>query len=89
MPYDQNKDVRTGSSPGRTAFAITPSDSADLARYAKALYVGVTGDITGVPIDTSDETTILLKAHPVGYCPVGFRKILAAGTTATNLVGID
>lgn len=89
MPYELSRDVRTGNAPGRTGFAITPDDSNDLAKYAKALYVGVSGDIVGTPIDNADGVNITLKAHAVGYCPIGFRKILATGTTATNIVGID
>ena len=89
MPYDQNKDSRTGDSPGRTAFAITPSDASDLTLYAKAVYVGVTGDITCLPIDNVDGATVLYKAHPVGYMRCGVRKVLATGTTATNLLGIN
>lgn len=89
MPYDQNKDVRTGDAPGRTGFAVTPSDASDLAKYAKALYIGVTGDVTVLPIDNADGATLLFKAHPVGYMPVGVRKVLATGTTATNILGLD
>lgn len=88
MPYDQNRDTRTGDAPGRMAVAITPSDGSDLAKYAKSLFVGGAGDIVGVPIDSPDESTITLKSHPVGYCPIGFRKILSTGTTANNIIGI-
>lgn len=77
------------SSQARLAAAVTLSDTVDLAPYAKALYVGVAGDVTVLPINATDDThTVLFKAHPVGYMPVQVRRVLATGTTATNIVAL-
>ena len=78
----------TGSGQGEPAnhwFAISPSDSADLAITPRGIYVGVTGavamhDITG--------TAVTFVAMPVGFHPVRPRRILATGTAATNILGL-
>lgn len=85
--------------PGRFATAITPSDTLAVSigpstpgAYAKSLYIGVAGDLTIITAgDNSNNgagTPVLLKAHPVGYCPIQVRAVLAAGTTAQSIVGI-
>jgi len=58
--------------------------------YAKALYVGTAGDITLVTAgDLSVAgTPVLFKAVPVGTLPVQVRRVLATGTTATDLVAL-
>ena len=33
-------------------------------------------------------TPVLLRAHPVGYCPLQVRAVMATGTTASSIVGI-
>lgn len=90
MAYALSSDVRTGSAPGRTAFAITPDDSNDLSIYAKVLYIGVSGDVVLIPIDSAGAgTSVTFKGHPVGYLLCGSRRVLATGTTATNILGIN
>ncbi len=73
------------SDPARMAVAVTPSDSATLSA-TRALYVGVTGDVTVVPFGGS--ASVLFKAHPVGYMPVRVTKVMSTGTTATNIVAL-
>ncbi len=85
-PYAQ-RSVPAGSQ-ARTAVAVTKSDSVD--QPFKALYIGVTGDVTILPINATDDSqTVLFKAHPVGYMPVQVRRVMSAGTTATNIVGLS
>ncbi len=85
-PYAQ-RSVPVGSQ-ARSAFALTKSDSLD--QPFKALYIGVTGDVTILPINATDDSqTILFKAHPVGYMPVQGRRVMATGTSATNIVGLN
>lgn len=67
------------------AYAVTPSDSATLAGV-KALYIGVTGDVAVVTRERS--TAVTFKAHPVGYMPVEVLKVLATGTTATDILAL-
>lgn len=73
--------------PARSVFAVTTSDSADLPNgVAKSLYVGVSGDVTVIPADGS--TGVTFKAHPVGYLLCQVSRVLATGTTATNIVAL-
>lgn len=83
--------------PARYATAIAPSDTQNVAIgpagcFAKSLYVGVAGDLNVITAGDNTNsglgTPVLLKAHPVGYCPIQVRAVLAAGTTATNIVGL-
>jgi hypothetical protein len=66
------------------AIAVTPSNTVDLAKAATGFYVGVTGDVTLV--DLYGNVT-QFKAVPVGFQYfIGFTRINATGTTATNIV---
>lgn len=67
------------------AFAITPSDSTALARKARRIWVGATGNIAVI---TADGTTITYTNIPVGYwnCPL-VSQVKSTGTTATGLIG--
>jgi hypothetical protein len=79
-----NGDIETG--PAQYAVAITPADGTNFAfGMARALYVGVTGDIT---LDTASTTNVLFKAVPVGILPVAAVRVRATGTTATNILGL-
>lgn len=74
-------------SPARNAIAVTPNDGADLTHAARALYIGVTGDVTLTPI--GGQTGVLFKAVPAGaILPVRASRVWATGTTATNIVAI-
>lgn len=105
--YDSTKDGwggngSSGNYPGaqaRRAIAVTPSDTKDVtnpagdnaAVYAKALWIGVTGDVAIVAAgDTSNAnqgTAVTHKAVPVGIFPVQVRRVMSTNTTATNIVG--
>lgn len=91
MPLDPAKDLyvaRVASNQSRMAAAVTPNDSTDLTTYAKALYVGVTGDVVVLPVGNADGASVTFKAHPVGYMPVMVRRVLSTGTTATNILAL-
>jgi hypothetical protein len=71
---------------GQRAFAITPHNTTKFATRARAVYVGVGGDITIVP---ADGIAVLLVAVPQGtILPVECVRVNATGTTATSLVGL-
>ena len=70
-----------------SALAVTPSDSVDLANAPKALYIGVTGDITMRL--ANDTASVLFKAVPVGVLPVRPLRVYATGTTATNILALN
>jgi hypothetical protein len=67
------------------AEAITPSDAAFLS--PTTVYVGVTGDVTVEP--WVGDNTVTFVAVPAGTAvPVRAKRVLATGTTATDLVGV-
>lgn len=69
------------------ADVVTPSDSTDFSVYYTSLYVGVSGDLTVIPVRNASDVGILYKGVAVGFFPVAVRRVLATGTTATNIVG--
>lgn len=75
------------SSPARNAVTVTPSDTVDLINVSKALYVGVTGDVT---VNTLGGGTATFKAVPAGMIlPVRCTRVLSTGTTATSIVALS
>lgn len=70
----------------RQFFAIVPSDSENVRRIPRAIYVGTGGDIVaagldGVPVTFKNcPPGLILDIQPV--------RILSAGTTATDLVAL-
>lgn len=94
MPYNPAQDpyvVRSGevSSQARGAVAVIPSDTVDLAPYAKALYIGSAGDLKVIPINNVDGSPVVFANHPVGYCPVQVRRVLATGTVASGILALS
>jgi hypothetical protein len=87
VPFKLAQGVHTLSEPAVNAAAITPSDTTDLTQFTRFLYVGGTGDIT-VNMAGSG-ATVLFKAVPVGVVlPIRVSRVLATGTTATNVVAL-
>lgn len=72
-------------SPGRGGAAVTPNDSTDLARYARRLYIGGTGN---VKVDMLDGSTVTFSSVPVGELNVSAKRVYSTGTTATSIVAI-
>lgn len=67
-------------------FAITPHDTNLLTRSARAIYVGVGGDLK---VRVHDGTEATFTNVPQGFTlPVECVRVYATGTTATNLVGL-
>ena len=59
--------------------------SDDLTYRLIGFYVGTTGDVAVI---TNKDTTLTFKNVPAGaIIPVHIKKILATGTTASNIVG--
>lgn len=73
------------ASPAFNAQAVTPSDSVSLATAARALYIGVTGDVTLI---TANGQTVLFVAVPVGILPVVTTRVKSTGTTAQSIVAL-
>ncbi|SCM80005.1 conserved hypothetical protein [uncultured Pleomorphomonas sp.] len=70
--------------PAAFAGTVTPDDDTDLAVASRALYVGTAGDLA---ITTVGGSTVTLK-QVSGWVPVRVARVLATGTTATNIVAL-
>lgn len=72
--------------PATDAFAITPSDTADLAEVTRALYCGSGGALS---ITMLSGATVTFNSIPDGaLLPVRAAKVLATGTTASAILGL-
>ena len=79
------------SDPAGYVFAVTPSDSADLATATRALWVGTGGNVAIHSFDptTQKVTSVTLTAVPNGtLLPIVTRRVLSTGTTATGIVAL-
>ena len=96
MPYDQAKDTYRHQSASfaaqaRLAVAVTPSDSQQLATYAKALRIYVPASVPGgvatvkvTPVAAAnDSDTVTLSFAPgVAIEPMAVRQVWSTGTTS-------
>lgn len=84
-PYRQSID--SPMTPAESCFAITASDTEDLPRATKAIYIGEGGDVTLIPVRS--KTPVTFRNLPSGaILDVRVRSIRATGTTARELVGL-
>lgn len=67
------------------AFAITPNDSTNLTVPARALWVGVAGNVVVRTMGGSDITFAVASAQ---LLPVAAQRVLSTGTTATGIIGL-
>ncbi len=87
MPDKFNLSSRHGlQSPPTHAYAIVPSDSADLATPTRALNVSVSG---AVRVSTLDGDDVVLHVAAGITFPVRVQRVWASGTTATGIVGLS
>lgn len=77
---------RSATAPLQGAYTPTASDSTDLPRVGRALYVGGTG---AVKVTMEDGTTPTFAAMPVGLYPLRIKRVWTTGTTATNLLILE
>ena len=81
MSPDLTKQQPGLDSPSRGAAAVAPSDSTDLTTPARALYVGIGGDLK---VTTVDGDTVEFRSLPSGsILPVSVRRVYATGQTGT------
>lgn len=88
MPTDDfGSQADSVSSPSLAPFAITPNDSADLAKIPKALWVGTGGDVAVRGVNNA--SPVVFRNVPNGFIiPVRVVRVLATGTTATDIVAL-
>lgn len=87
---DRNASAGDLGSQFRNAIAVTPSDTVDLNPYAKALWVGVAGNLSVVLAgDKGDSgTPVLFTNIPVGWFPGQVRRVMNTLTTATTMIAV-
>ena len=73
------------NAPGTAAFAITPNDSADLANVTRGLLLGAAGN---VKVDMLESGTVTLALAAGIIHPLRVKRVYAAGTTATGIIGL-
>ena len=78
--------TRSLTSPPEHARAILPSDTSDLPQVTRALYVGGDGDLAVVMRGGEDVTFADVSGGTL--LPIRVSRVLAAGTTATGIVGL-
>ncbi|MEM6761254.1 MAG: hypothetical protein AAF615_00105, partial [Pseudomonadota bacterium] len=78
--------ARGMNAPASDAFAIVPDDGQDLPFVTRGLYAGGTGDVRVVTLEGSTATFRNLAAGTV--LPVSASRVLATGTTASDLLGL-
>ena len=72
--------------PASHAFAVTPSDAADLPETVRALYVGGAGALSVVMASGAEVVFANLAAASI--LPVRASRVKATGTSATQIVGL-
>jgi hypothetical protein len=73
--------------PARKLVAIAPSDTTDLTVPARSLYIGTAGNVEVIAID--DTAPQIFTAVPAGtILPVTVKRVRAAGTSATGIIGL-
>ncbi|MBB3860414.1 hypothetical protein GGQ88_001680 [Novosphingobium hassiacum] len=73
--------------PAQFCFSITPSDTADLPRATKALYVGTGGSIVVLSVRGTSPVTFA-NVQDGTILDVRTQAVRATGTTASNIVGL-
>lgn len=75
------------TSPAEDCFVIAPSDVDNLPQATKAIFIGQGGDVRLLPLRGSQPVTFINLASG-SMLDVRTRKVLAVGTTATDLIGL-
>ena len=74
------------TAPTYDAASVTPSDSADLAKPTRGLYIGGAGN---VKLDTEGGTAVTFNGLTAGsILPVRTTRVYATGTTATDIIAM-
>ena len=85
-PDTFNRYSDSPSAPARQAYAIVPHDGNTIEPLPKALFVGTAGILTLRAADSSTDVTISVAAGTL--LPIRASHVRAAGTTASDIVGL-
>ena len=75
------------TAPAVRADTVTPDDVADLPAASRAIYIGGTGDVRAETLDGDVVTFVAMQAGAI--YPLRLRRVLATGTTATDLLALS
>lgn len=79
-------DTSNSPTPADSAAAVTPHDTNELTAVTRGIYVGGDGNLAVV---TKGGQTVTFTGVVAGsVIPVRAKKVLATGTTATNIVAL-
>lgn len=81
-----NRQAQSVVGPALGAMAITPSDSADLIQFIRAITIGTAGGVISY-VSSRDGATYTTGPLPVGTYSLWASRIRATGTSATGLTG--
>lgn len=84
MPRVFDNGISAVESPVFNAFAVTPSDTVDLAHVACAIYCGGGGDVSLITLN-GDQVTFTALVSGI-FHPITASRIRATGTTATGII---
>jgi hypothetical protein len=80
-----NSRLISAAGPATHAAEVTLSGDTPLATPARALYVGVSGDLE---VTTTEGDKVTLVGVPTGILPVAVSIVHQTGTTATDIVAL-
>ena len=84
---DKFENIRPAlESPAEGLLAVTPDDETDLAQVSRGLYIGGGGNVAVTMKDGSTGTFVGLDTAAI--IPVRAVRVLATGTTATNILAL-
>ncbi len=76
------------TSPLTGGFAVTPSDSVDMTRTSRCLWVGGGGNIA-IVLAGSGEVVTLTNVPSGSMLPIRATRVNLTNTTATSIVALD
>lgn len=71
-------------SPIQHATAVVPSDTADLPHVTRALYLGAAGDVA---VTLKGGAVVTFVGMGAGWHPLRVVRVMATGTTASDILG--
>lgn len=75
--------------PSYSCFAITPNNTAPLAKVPQAIWVGGAGNLCVIPAANNSTASVIFSAVSAGsLIPVAARIVMSTGTSATLLVAL-
>lgn len=73
-------------SPATDGEAVTPSDTLDLAKVSRALYVGTGGTLK---VTMASGAELVFGAIAAGWHPLRVKRVWSTGTSATGIVAVS